>query len=153
MNPKNDFKAFSIGNNANVVSQERYEESQSLHTGFPPENIATHVLNKALRQSSTIASVVADFIATQLGDDVLDDSDIDKITVQLNRALEQKIATKIPSASLIQKGIVQLTNEIGNNDTLAVTQKLAREIINTLSENINSKVSNTRKVNGKVFHM
>ncbi len=64
MNPKNDFKAFSIGNNANVVSQERYAENQSLHTGFPPKNIANHVLNKVLRQSSTIASVVADFSST-----------------------------------------------------------------------------------------
>ncbi|ERT10318.1 hypothetical protein O185_25640 [Photorhabdus temperata J3] len=34
MSPKNNFKAFSISNNANVVSQERYEESQSLQTGF-----------------------------------------------------------------------------------------------------------------------
>ncbi|MBS9426491.1 phage tail protein, partial [Photorhabdus caribbeanensis] len=49
MNHKNDFKAFSINNNANVVSQERYEESQSLKTGFPPDNITVHLLNKVLR--------------------------------------------------------------------------------------------------------
>ncbi|EQB98189.1 hypothetical protein B738_26367 [Photorhabdus temperata subsp. temperata M1021] len=90
MNPKNDFKAFSISDNANVVSQEQYEESGSLLTGFPLENITTHSLNKVLRQSSTIASVVADFIAIQSGNDVLDDGDTDKLTAQLNRALEQK---------------------------------------------------------------
>ncbi len=27
MSPKNDFKAFSISDNANVVSQEKYEEN------------------------------------------------------------------------------------------------------------------------------
>ncbi|AXG47152.1 phage tail protein [Photorhabdus laumondii subsp. laumondii] len=148
---KNDFKAFSTSNNANVVSQERYEESRDLLSGFPPNDVPTHLLNKVLRQSSTIASVVANFIAAQSGDDVLDDGDIAKLTAQLNRALEQKITAKIPSASLTQKGIVQLTNEMGNNDTLAVTQKLVQEIINSLRENINAKVPNSRKINGKAL--
>ncbi|WP_387690848.1 phage tail protein [Photorhabdus sp. RM71S] len=100
MNPKNDFKAFSTSNNANVVSQERYEESLSLYSGFPPNDVPTHLLNKALRQSSTIASVVANFIATQSGDDVLDDGDTIKLNTQLNKALEQKIITKISDFAL-----------------------------------------------------
>ncbi|OWO84608.1 phage tail protein [Photorhabdus luminescens] len=146
---KNDFKAFSSSNNANVVSQERYEESRDLLSGFPPNDVPTHLLNKVLRQSSTIASVVANFIMTQSSNDVLDDGDIAKLTAQLNRALEQKITAGIPNASLTQKGIVQLTNEMGNNNTLAVTQKLAQEIVNSLRENINARVPNSRKINGK----
>ncbi|CAQ83408.1 MULTISPECIES: phage tail protein [Photorhabdus] len=140
MNPKNDFKAFSISNNANVVSQERYEDEQSLKTGFPPDGITTHVLNKALRQSSTIASVVADFITTESGSDVLDDGNITKLTAQLNKALEQKITTKIPDASLTQKGIVQLTDVVGNSNTLAATQKLASDINN----NANNRLEKTQ---------
>ncbi|OWO82031.1 phage tail protein [Photorhabdus luminescens] len=140
MNPKNDFKAFSIGNNANVVSQERYEGSQNLQTGFPPENITTHILNKALRQSSTIASVVADFIATESGSDVLDDGNTAKLTTQLNKALEKKITTKIPDASLTQKGVVQLTDVVGNSNTLAVTQKLASDI----NDNANKRLEKTQ---------
>nr|WP_238399161.1 hypothetical protein [Photorhabdus bodei] len=73
MSQGNDFKAFSISENANIVSQGKYEESQNLKMGFTPENVSTHVLNKVLRQSSTISSVVANFIATQSGEDVLDD--------------------------------------------------------------------------------
>ncbi|OCA53001.1 tail fiber protein [Photorhabdus namnaonensis] len=151
MRQKNDFKAFSISNNANVVSQEKYEENQGLHVGFPPDNISTHVLNKALRQSSTIAAVIANFIATQSDDDVLDDGDIAKLTTQLNQALKQKVIAEIPNASLTQKGVVQLTNEIGNNDTLAVTQKLVQEIINSLRGNIDGKVPNSRKINGRAL--
>ncbi|WP_350306791.1 tail fiber protein [Photorhabdus viridis] len=151
MSQKNDFKAFSISDHANVVSQERYEESQNIQTGFPQNNISTHVLNKVLRQSSTIASVVANFIATQFSDDILDDGNIAKLTAQLNKALEQKIAVGVPDASLTQKGVVQLTNETGNDDTLAVTQKLAQEIMNSLRENINSKIPNSRKINGKAL--
>ncbi|EQC00329.1 tail fiber protein [Photorhabdus temperata] len=151
MSQKNDFKAFSISNNANVVSQRLYEESKDLLTGFPPNDIPTHLLNKALRQSSTISSVLADFISTQSGEDVLDDGDIAKLTAQLNRALEQKTTTKVPDASLTQKGVIQLTDVVGNSDTLAVTQKLAQEIINLLREDINNRVPNTRKVNGKAL--
>ncbi|MBS9437578.1 phage tail protein [Photorhabdus noenieputensis] len=137
MSQKNDFKAFSISNNANVVSQEGYEESRSLKTGFPPENITTHLLNKVLRQSSTITSVVANFIATYSGNDVLDDGDVAKLIVQLNRALEQKIAIAVPSASLTQKGVTQLTNTIGNSNTLAVTQKLVSDV----NDNANNRLA------------
>ncbi|WP_242688053.1 pyocin knob domain-containing protein [Photorhabdus stackebrandtii] len=151
MSAKNDFKAFSIGSSANVVSQEKYEVNQSLQTGFTLNDIPADLLNKVLRQSSTIASMIANFIATQSGDDVLDNGDIVKLTEQLNRALEKEIATKVPNASLIQKGVVQLTDVLGNSDTLAVTQKLVQEIINSLRDNINAKVHNTRKVNGKVL--
>ncbi|MCW7761138.1 tail fiber protein [Photorhabdus luminescens] len=152
MSQKNDFKAFSISNNANVVSQRLYEESKDLLTGFPPNDVPTHLLNKALRQSSTISSVLADFISTQSGEDVLDDGDIAKLTAQLNRALEQKTTTKVPDASLTQKGVVQLTDVVGNSDTLVATQKLVQEIINLLREDINNRVPNTRKVNGKALN-
>ncbi|MEK9495289.1 phage tail protein [Photorhabdus sp. P32] len=137
MNHKNDFKAFSISDNANIVSQRLYEESKDLLTGFPPNDVPTHLLNKVLRQSSTISSVVANFIATQSGDDVLDDGNVAKLTAQLNKALEQKTITKIPDASLTQKGIVQLTDKTGNSNTLAVTQKLVSDV----NDNANSRLS------------
>ncbi|RAW96101.1 MULTISPECIES: tail fiber protein [unclassified Photorhabdus] len=142
MSTNNDFKAFSISNNANVVSQDKYEKDQSLQAGFPPNDVPTHLLNKVLRQSSTISSVVASFIATQSDDDVLDDGNVDKLADQLNKALKQKITTEIPNASLTQKGVVQLTDVIGDSDTLAVTQKLVKEIVNSLFEEINSRTSN-----------
>ncbi|OCA55090.1 gp53-like domain-containing protein [Photorhabdus namnaonensis] len=149
MSNKNDFKAFSISPDANIVSQEEYEERQELNMGIFPNVISIDLLNKVLRQSSTISSVVANFISTQGGDDVLDDGNIDKLTAQLNTALEQKALTGIPNASLTQKGVIQLTNVLGDSDILAVTQNLARGIVNSFSENINSRVPNIRQVNGK----
>ncbi|WP_323837113.1 phage tail protein [Photorhabdus africana] len=137
MNLKNDFKAFSIGNNANIVSQEAYEESRSLKTGFPPSDITIHVLNKVLRQSSTISSVIANFIATQSGNDILDDGDIAKLIAQLNSALEQKITTTVPSASLIQQGVIQLTDKTGNSNTLAATQKFVSDV----NDNANNRLA------------
>ncbi|CAQ83409.1 MULTISPECIES: gp53-like domain-containing protein [Photorhabdus] len=137
MNLKNDFKAFSIKDGANVVDQNLYENSPELQTGFPPIGLTTHVLNKILRQSSTISSVVADFIATESGSDVLDDGNIAKLTAQLNKALEQKIKKQVPDASLTQKGVVQLTDVIGNSHTLVATQKLVSDINNNVNNRIN----------------
>ncbi|MCT8344063.1 MULTISPECIES: phage tail protein [Photorhabdus] len=150
MSYKNDFKAFSIGDNANVVNQGKYEENQSLKSGFTPDNVPTHLLNKVLRQASTISSVVADFIATRSGNDVLDDGNIAKLTDQLNKALEQKITTDIPSASLTQKGVVQLTNVIGDSNTLAVTQKLVQEVINSLREYTREEIDNRIKTANEI---
>lgn len=152
MSHKNDFKAFSISDNANVVSQEKYEENQSLQTGFPSGNVTTHLLNKVLRQSSTISSVVADFIATQSGNDILDDGNVAKLTAQLNKAIAQKITTDMPNASLTQKGVVQLTNVIGNSDTLAVTQKLVQQEINSLREHTYTReeIDNRIKTVGEI---
>ncbi|AWK42668.1 phage tail protein [Photorhabdus laumondii subsp. laumondii] len=85
MSVKNDFKAFSTSNNSNVVSQQLYEETPELSTGFPPYSVPTHVLNKVLRQTSIMASVLANFIAEQSGEDILDDGDIAKLTAQLSK--------------------------------------------------------------------
>ncbi|WP_391529086.1 phage tail protein [Photorhabdus akhurstii] len=149
---KNDFKAFAIGNGANVPSQQDYEINPNLPHGFPDRQyIDNHILNKILRQASTITSVVADFIATQSGEDVLDDGNVAKLTAQLNKALEHKAITGIPNASLTQKGIVQLTDVIGDSDTLAVTQKLIKEVVNSLLGSINTKVPDSRKINGKAL--
>uniref|UniRef100_UPI0036D87D9B tail fiber protein n=1 Tax=Photorhabdus sp. RM322S TaxID=3342825 RepID=UPI0036D87D9B len=136
MSPKNDFKAFSISDNANVINQEKYEENQNIKTGFPTENITTQLLNKVLRQSSTISSVIADFIATQSGNDVLDDGDIAKLTTQLDEALKQKITTEVPNASLTQKGVIQLTEKTGDSNTLAATQKLVSDV----NDNANNRL-------------
>ncbi|NHB93498.1 hypothetical protein [Photorhabdus cinerea] len=40
MSNKNDFKAFSVSQDANVISQGEYEESQYLNTGIPPNFIS-----------------------------------------------------------------------------------------------------------------
>ncbi|MCE1645085.1 phage tail protein, partial [Enterobacter hormaechei] len=95
------------------------------------------------------------------------------------KALEKKIATEIPSASLTQKGIVQLTDKTGNSNSLAVTQKLVSDVNdnanNRLAKNQNgadipdknafvknlglaetanlakNAVPNSRKINGKAL--
>ncbi|WP_176414629.1 gp53-like domain-containing protein [Photorhabdus luminescens] len=121
MSNKNDFKAFSIKDGANVVSQNLYENSPELQTGFPPVGLTTHVLNKALRQSSTIASVVANFMSTQCGKDVLDNGDLatlnqtftDSLQCHMNKQLPGNLSPngyqQLPGGLILQWGMHKFT--------------------------------------------
>lgn len=86
---KNDFKAFAIGNNANVVSQEEYEELTALVGGFSSGVALSPQLNKVWRQSSVISTVLAEFVASQSGDDVLDNGDLALLKKSLESALRK----------------------------------------------------------------
>lgn len=68
----NNFKAFGIGAGANVSSQADYEELTALITGFQSGKASSAQINKALRQSSTMANVLAQFISDSASVDVLD---------------------------------------------------------------------------------
>lgn len=71
----NDFKPFAASNGANVTSQDDYEALAALSTGFSSGKASSAQVNKALRQGTVIASVLAQFIADNSGNNVLDDGD------------------------------------------------------------------------------
>lgn len=68
----NNFKSFGIGAGANVTSQADYEALSALLTGFQSGKASSAQINKALRQSSTMAYVLAQFISDSASVDVLD---------------------------------------------------------------------------------
>ncbi|MDU5474035.1 MULTISPECIES: hypothetical protein [unclassified Pantoea] len=84
---KNDFKAFAIDQYANVLSQEEYEALEALKSGFSSGIARSEQLNKVWRQASTIAAVVASFMADKSGDDVLDNGDVEGLEKTLVKAL------------------------------------------------------------------
>jgi hypothetical protein len=93
--PVNDFKAFATGENANVLSQEEYEELEALGGGFQSGIARSEQLNKVWRQASIIASVVARFMAEKSGDDVKDDGDLEKLQESLLKALLNNATTQL----------------------------------------------------------
>ncbi|MTD37812.1 hypothetical protein GIX45_04015 [Erwinia sp. CPCC 100877] len=98
--PVNDFKAFATGENANVLSQEEYEELEALSGGFQSGIARSEQLNKVWRQASIIASVVARFMAEKSGDDVKDDGDLEKLQASLLKALLNNATTQLDSRYL-----------------------------------------------------
>jgi hypothetical protein len=69
----NNFKPFAVGAGANVTAQADYEALAALVSGFTAGKASSAQVNKARRQSTALASVLAQFIANTTGNDVLDD--------------------------------------------------------------------------------
>ena len=82
----NDFKAFATDANANVTSQEEWETLTALKKGFYSGKASSAQVSKALRQPSTMAAVLGQFIANaEL--DALDDGDVDGLVAKLATAI------------------------------------------------------------------
>ncbi len=83
----NNFKAFGIGAGANVTSQSDYEALAALLTGFQSGKASSAQINKALRQSTTMANVLAQFISDSASVDVLDNGTPATILANLKSAM------------------------------------------------------------------
>lgn len=83
----NEFKTFATGAGANVMSQADWEALPALSSGFTSGKASSAEINKALRQSSSIASTLAQFISDTTGANVLDDGNAATLLNQLKAAL------------------------------------------------------------------
>ncbi|MDX7486430.1 gp53-like domain-containing protein [Serratia marcescens] len=86
---KNEFKPFAIGEYANVLTQEEYEALPAVGAGYTAGIAKSEQLNKTWRQASVMSAVLGNFIAEQSGDDVLDDGDLNKLKLSLEKAIHQ----------------------------------------------------------------
>lgn len=68
----NNFKPFAIGSGANVSDQADYEALAALATGFQAGKASSAQINKALRQATVMAYVLAQYISDTAAVDVLD---------------------------------------------------------------------------------
>lgn len=84
----NNFKSFGIGAGANVTAQADYEALAALLTGFQSGKASSAQINKALRQSSTMAYVLAQYISDTAAVDVLDNGTPATILTNLKSAIQ-----------------------------------------------------------------
>ncbi|HAJ6566954.1 TPA: phage tail protein [Escherichia coli] len=82
----NNFKAFALDPNANVMSQADWEALPALLSGFTAGKAASAQVNKAIRQATTIAALVGQFIANS-GVDALDNADVNGLVTKFTNAL------------------------------------------------------------------
>lgn len=83
----NDFKPFATGAGANVTPQADWEALPALLSGFTAGKASSAKINKALRQSTVMASVLAQFISDSAGVDVLDNGNTAQILANLNTGM------------------------------------------------------------------
>lgn len=85
---ENDFLPFAVGSGANVLTQAQYAALTSLlQNGFTAGIAPSVQLNKVWRQSSIMASVIAQFIAQQTGQNAIDDGTTATLLANLTAAI------------------------------------------------------------------
>ncbi|MCU6445618.1 phage tail protein [Escherichia coli] len=82
----NNFKPFATAANANVISQANWEALPALLSGFTAGKASSAQVNKAIRQATTIAALVGQFIANS-GADALDNADVNGLVTKFTNAL------------------------------------------------------------------
>lgn len=125
----NNFKAFGIAASANVTTQTDYESLPALLTGFTSGKASSAQINKALRQSSSMAAMLGQFLNTA-GLDALDNGSLTTLLSNFTTSLSTNLslgtaakknvgnsAAQIPDMSLfgsnlIQNGYTKLPNGV-----------------------------------------
>lgn len=83
----NNFKPFGIAAGANVTSQADYEALAALLNGFQSGKASSAQINKALRQGTVMAAVLAQFISDTASVDVLDNGNTATILANMKSGL------------------------------------------------------------------
>lgn len=129
---KNEFLPFGTAANANVLSNADYLALQARPVGFGSGVAKSEELNKVWRQTSIMANVLAQFIADQSGQDVLDNGDLATLKTNLQNAIKSYVNSGLPSASDTVAGITKLSNSTNSNDsTLAATPAAVKAVMDT----------------------
>lgn len=105
--PVNEFKAFATGENANVISQEEYEELEALGGGFQSGIARSEQLNKVWRQASTGVAALMQFICDTTDSDVNDNGNVDELVTKFSAALAVRCLSRDnPFAEIAADGSV-----------------------------------------------
>ncbi|MFG1399818.1 hypothetical protein [Roseixanthobacter pseudopolyaromaticivorans] len=117
--PTNDFLPFATGVGANVMSQADYAALGSRSAGFVAGTALSAPFNKAVRQASVIAAMVAQFGLDLMGVDVPDDGDISTVLNIYKAAIRS------------QKGNYVVAGGTANALTATLVQALAANVAGT----------------------
>ncbi|MGE4996290.1 phage tail protein [Yersinia enterocolitica] len=125
----NEILPFGLGAESNVMTQAAYEVLAARSGGFSSGVAKSEQLNKVWRQSSFMASVLADFIAARSGNDVLDNGNTATLLASLELAIKEYANSNLPVASTLQQGITKLSSLTNSSsETLAATLKAVKTV-------------------------
>lgn len=89
----NDFLPFATGSSANVYTGAEYAADADRTNGNQPGIAKSKLVNKAIRQSSIISSMVAQYIVDKTGGDALDDGTITQLLTDFEAAIDSQIGS------------------------------------------------------------
>lgn len=122
--PTNEFLVVAGTGTPNVVSQATYAASAAIAAGYGSGVMPSAYFNKSLRQGTTIASVVAQFIGQQTGQNTMDDGTTATLLANLLLAV-QAASAAVTTAVTTTGGSTTLTTSQAAAATIHVTGALA----------------------------
>jgi hypothetical protein len=126
MTIENDFLPFATGSGANVLDQSDYAALAALSTGYQAGIAQSAAVNKTWRQSSIMASVLAQFIVQQTGQAAIDDGTTATLLANLTAAVKASSSSAIGT---IVNGTVNLTSA-SNSLTFKADQVIVGSALN-----------------------
>lgn len=154
---KNEILPFGIGVDANVLTPAEYEALAARIGGFSSGVAKSEQLNTVWRQAAFMASMLAQFIADNAEQDVIDDGKIAELQIKLESAIKSYANSNLPSASTTQKGIVQLSSATNStSEALAATPKAVKAALDASlpvagTAKAAEKLATARKIGGVDF--
>ena len=133
--PTNDFLPFAAAGGSNVASQAAYAAAASTATGFVTGTASSAMANKALRQASLIAAMIAQTIVDQTGENVVDDG--------TTATIEEAFADAIVAIMVAGLNGLTISNVIFQNVRETV-QAVAAAATTTLDYSLGGAVKFTR---------
>lgn len=103
----NNFKPFATGAGANVTSQADYESLSALASGFQAGKASSAQINKALRQSSSMAAMLGQFISSA-GMDAIDNGNAAVLLNNFLSALTNNLSLGNASKRNVGSGVNQV---------------------------------------------
>ncbi len=128
MSIQNDFLTFAAAAGANVLTQAEYAAASATATGYQTGTASSAAVNKSMRQSSIMASMIANFIVAETGQTVIDDGTT--ATIQQNfvnaiLAVAQTMTITIPQVQGLQ---IALNGKLSTTGNAASASKLAAPV-------------------------
>lgn len=137
----NDFKHLANGVSANVLDQATFAAlSTLLGNGFTSGIVNSQQFNKVLRQATTMAYVVAEFIRTQANVDVLDNGTPATIVTNMAAAVNALIAA---APTVVRQAMVVSDQKSSGTHGGASTSGVQTRTLNTVESNTISGASLT----------
>jgi len=87
-----EFSVFGTGPGAYVYAPATWAANPIRNSGFPPGQVLKEQLNTPIRQASSIATMIASFMAAHQGSNVLDDGNLAVLRAQFEAALSSYVS-------------------------------------------------------------
>lgn len=94
----NDFQSFGIGAGSNVVTPATWATTTARFTGFQSGVASSALVNTALRQTSSVTTMIAQFIADTLAQSVADNGNLATLEAQFIAAIQLSVGSPAQAA-------------------------------------------------------